>query len=187
VPRLSNAVVLGLLIASPGCTHANLVPADEVRRLVLQPADVPETLARFDEGPESMGRIGGQRAGSRGWAARYRQVDPESRDGPLVVQSLARVYEGEEQAASALASHLRRLRSQGSSVFPEAPTLGDEAWAASLEQPTFSGRVLYFTVAWRHRNVIAVLTVQGFEGKVAFEDAAALARKQQDRIAHRDD
>ena len=59
----------------------------------------------------------------------------------------------------------------------DVPAVGDETFGTSLEQ----AGVFYYTIAWRFENVTASVLVQGFE--LSLEDAVALARKQQQRIA----
>ena len=61
--------------------------------------------------------------------------------------------------------------------------LGDEAFVTTVTQPGFPRPLRIYVVAWRHDNAVAVLTVNGVEGRVSEEEALALARKQQARIA----
>lgn len=59
----------------------------------------------------------------------------------------------------------------------DVPAIGEETFATSLEQ----AGVFYYTIAWRFENVTASVLIQGFE--LSVEDAIALGRKQQERIA----
>ena len=42
----------------------------------------------------------------------------------------------------------------------------------------------FYRIAWRYRNATASVTAEGFDGKLAFGRALALARKQQRLLAH---
>jgi hypothetical protein len=64
----------------------------------------------------------------------------------------------------------------------DAPELGDESYAATAGDET-EGSVRFFTIVWRHANVLATLSVNGFHGRVQPADVVELARKQHDRIA----
>ena len=54
--------------------------------------------------------------------------------------------------------------------------------ARTFAQAAIPRDVRYFVIVWRYANVIASITVQGFEGSVRLSDAAALARAQQGHI-----
>ncbi len=59
--------------------------------------------------------------------------------------------------------------------------LGDEA--RSVESGSSeAGQFKTVTIVWREQNVVAMLTANGFSGKLASADVVALARKQQQRL-----
>lgn len=52
----------------------------------------------------------------------------------------------------------------------------------SVTQESLSGLVRFYTVIWRHRNLMASVVVQGFDRTLRLADAVKLARKQERRI-----
>jgi hypothetical protein len=65
------------------------------------------------------------------------------------------------------------------------PNVGDEAFAGTILQRSGGGGirdVRFYLVVWRHQNVVASISVNGFEGKVTLPQALELARAQQRRI-----
>jgi hypothetical protein len=189
VVRLGILLLGSLLPAATlvGCDTDENIKASEVRSLVLRPADLSEDFGRFDEGPgNSSGREpppAGRAEPEAGWVARFRHLDPRNTDGPLVIESRARVFEDEDAAQRDLDEYRRELLSGGATEVEAGPELGEEAWAVALQQPALPRAVVYFTVAWRRANVTASVTVQGFDGKITLEDTIALARKQEDRLS----
>jgi hypothetical protein len=182
VRPLALLSLLVLLVA--GCMGGDSAAIDrsELRGLVLQQEDLPASFIRFDEGRQG---IADQPAGERadptrfdrieGWKARYRREGATAATkGPLVVESLADVFEGEGGARDELAAHRTELPEGWRAL--EDPVLGDEALAATLAQ----GAVSFYLVAWRTDNATASINVNGFE--VTLEDALALARRQETRI-----
>lgn len=185
---LVAALVLPLLLVGcsrgddPGIAESNLP------ELVLHVSDLSRGWTRFDEGRQvaadappgrraDPGRFGRQ----NGWKARYRRPGSPATRGPLVIESRADLFadaEGAEADFAALANDLdatvggpvRRI---------ESPELGDEAVAATATQ----GTVVFYSVAWRHENVVAALLVNGFVRSLTFADAVRLARRQEQRIA----
>ena len=177
------AVALALVA---GCRGSENIPLDKLPRLVLQPDDVPD-LTMFDEGRQSRAdlppgeRGDPHRFGRRGgWKARYRRAGSAETRGPLVVESRADLFASEGGAEADLDSARRALEREWRRVHSAA--IGDGTSAATTTQQAVAGDVRFYTIAWRDNNVTASILVQGFEGKVALEDAVALARKQQKRI-----
>jgi hypothetical protein len=182
-------VVLPALVAGCMGDQAPEVDASALPRLVLQPEDVGERFVRFAEGrftradfqpgpredPVRFGRIDG-------WKARYRLNESGTPPGPLVVVSTADLFDdggGAERDLDAYREEFELARGAAAGVVRtvELPTVGDETVGTSLEQ----AGVFYYTIAWRFENVTASVLVQGFE--LSEDDALALARKQQQRIA----
>jgi hypothetical protein len=186
-----------LALLTTGCLggeEASLTAA-QLPRLVLQPSDLPPPFTQFDEGPQGtadaplgeradparFGRLGG-------WKARYRRdATPDTR-GALVVESLVDLFEGKSGAEDDLDAYrddfedAARDPRRGDVRVLRSPEIGDGAVAMTLRQVGVTD-VRYFTVAWRFRNVTASVLVSGFEGKLVLEEALAVARRQQDRIA----
>lgn len=164
------------------------VDAGALPRLVLQPADVGERFVRFAEGRitrpdfqpgprEDAARFGRV----DGWKARYRVGEAGTPPGPLVVVSMADLFDDEGGAERDLDAYreefeLARGAAVGVARTVDVPTIGDETFGTSLEQ----AGVFYYTVAWRFDNLTASVLVQGFE--LSMNEAVALARKQQERI-----
>lgn len=158
-------------------------------RLVLQPEDVGEAFAQFDQGRlgradfqpgprQDIGRFGR----IDGWKARYRLAETGTPPGPLVIVSTVDLFDdgdGAEQDLDAYRREFEHARAAATSVGATlaVPTIGDETAGASLEQAD----VFYYTIAWSFENATASVLVQGFE--LSVDDAVALARKQQRRIA----
>ena len=64
----------------------------------------------------------------------------------------------------------------------EQPDLGDDARAWESLQGA-AGGVRYYLIAWREDNATASVLASGFEGKITFDDALELARKQAARVS----
>lgn len=182
----ASILVVAVTAASlSGCMgDATSVPAAALSRIVLQPADVSGAFDRFDEGrlaladqpegrraqPDRFGRTGG-------WKARYRRRGGAEIRGPIVIESRADRFGssgGAEQELDAIAGEVAADVSDRG--------LGDEALVASSTQPGFPRKLRNVTIAWRSANVVAVLTVSGFQGRLRDADALRLARLQQARI-----
>ncbi len=161
------------------------VSAEELERLVLQPEDVGRGFVRFDEGRQGIADTGGDPAQfgrMEGWKARYRAGTNATR-GPLVVASLADLFESSDGAAD----HLEALRAERTS--PESgwqpaedPGLGDESYALTLVQGTGPRAVRSYVVAWRRGELTGSVDVNGFERGLTLDDAVALAQKQARRM-----
>jgi hypothetical protein len=186
---LTTAVLLAGCSIGGGKDGGSVGPG-ELRQLVLQHADLPRVFIRFDEGPQGIADMSPGARGDPtrfgrqgGWKARYRRSGTTETRGPLVVVSLVDLFEssaGAKDDLNAIRGELDAGELPWKSV--EAPLLGDESLAASVEQGAAATRVAYFRIAWRRDNVTASLEVNGFHGKVVLADALELARKQARRI-----
>lgn len=181
-------VGIGLVAA---CSSDTSISVGQLPSLVLQPSDVGGSLSLFDEGsigraemqaprddPSRFGRTGG-------WKARYKQPGDAEADGPLVIESLVDAFESEEGADEDLEAYRELLERARGDVGPEmvnVPAIGDEAIGMTLTQQAFPDPVRFYTIAWRQANVVASVTVQGFEGKVELDDPVDLARRVERRI-----
>jgi hypothetical protein len=164
-------LLLALLLA--GCAGGGepLVDEEALPRLVLQPADLAAEYRRFDEG--RLVRADGPR-GSAGWKARYTWRGVTGAAVPLVVESRVDLFASSGDAKADLRDVLGRLEGRST----DAPELGEDAAATTFTR----GAVRFFVVAWRERNVVATLSVNGFDGKVRDTDVLGLAREQAARL-----
>ncbi len=177
--------------AEPASTPA--VGPGELGGLVLQPADVPPTLTRFDEGPLGVGdtpsgRRGDPRRFGRqgGWKARYRETSPSAGKPPLVVDSRVDLFSTEPGAGSDLVAYKAEFQGivsslKGSAKLVTVPKLGAETVAMTLVQGG-GPRFRLYTIAWRAGNVTASVSVNGLDGALTVDQVLELARKQDRRI-----
>jgi hypothetical protein len=191
VIRLGLPVFLAALaVLAAGCMSDDDEAGIERRQLpqlVLQPRDLTSEWVQFDGGrqlradaptgersdPTRFGRI-------EGWKARYRRPGSPTTRGPLVIESRADLFDDSGGAESDFEAAKQALASSGRPF--DVPDLGDESYGATAGDDT-AGSVRFFTVVWRHGNLLATLSVNGFHGRVQAEDVLELARKQQARIA----
>lgn len=187
--------LLAVAAGFAGCMGGEeTIAADSARRLILQQRDVPPAFERFDFGRLARADLpAGERADparfgrEQGWKARYRRAGTAETAGPLVIESLVDVFESADGAQDELAAVRAELEAPAEPVATPVtrladPDLGDEAVASSTLVPAQPRDTVFFTVAWRYRNVTASVSVNGFDGLVGIEDAVALARKQQARL-----
>ena len=185
------ASVLGVACSTAAPDEPSL-PVDALPSLVLQPDDLPETFIRFDEGrialaeaPEGARSDPGRFGRQAGWKARYRQPSDVAATGPLVVASVVDLFESPNGASQELGAYRTEVEADESAgrrdVIATEP-IGDETIATTLVQDAFPDDVRFYTLAWRFRNAVALVSVQGFEGELTLEDAVELARKQQARM-----
>jgi len=190
-------VLLALLaVGLAGCGSSGpTIPKSALSRLVLAPRDV-RPLVAFDVGPQvRLDNLAGPRKDpSRfgregGWKARYRRSGSTATKGPLVVESRADLFSSSSGAKKDLRAYEDDFRGTIASAptlrdFVDAPAnLGDEASAMTIRQPGAAGAsVRFYRIAWRDHNATASVLVEGFDGKVSFAEASALARRQQARI-----
>jgi hypothetical protein len=201
IGRHPLGVFLGVVLALPaaGCMGGDAgeprIREDDLRKLVLQPDDLPSRFTRFDfgelavtdarPGPRAdelrFGRVGG-------WKARYRRSGTADTAGPLIVESRVDLFEDEDGAkqdldayAAELEQTVERFAGPGRSLEP--PKIGEGSAAMTLRQASAGGGVRFFTVAWRRAQLTASISLNGFEGKLTIDDAVMLARRQDRRLA----
>lgn len=183
-------IAAGTLLALGGCGDAERgIPTDALARVVLQPDDLPASFTRFDFGRQvrldmppaergdamRFGRLGG-------WKARYRRAGSRATSGPLVVESRADAFKDGGGAKNELQAIEAEWGAAGpTETLDSGP--GDAALTRSLTQGSGQFSVRFFEVAWRYRNVVGLVSANGFSGKVTLADALRLARKQQQRMS----
>lgn len=179
------AIALVALVLSGCAGDSKEVAKSELSAVVLQPSDVAGAFERFDEGRQSKAdQPEGERADTArfgrvdGWKSRYRRRGGVEVRGPLVIESRADLFDsggGAKDELDAIAGE------RGVEAIDRR--IGEEALIASTTQAGFPRRLRTFVVVWRHANVVAAVTVNGFQGRVSEADAVRLARRQQARIA----
>jgi hypothetical protein len=188
----SFALLAVAALAACGGSGEQKIAVSALPMLVLQPSDLPRVFVRFDDGrlgprdmspprsdPARFGRVDG-------WKARYRRPGSQATRGPLVVQSTVDLFDSARGAKNDLAAFRGQFDdaiAAGGGKLAVAPTIGAASHVLIQRQPGAARPVLFFTIAWRVRNVTASVLVQGFEGKIELGDALALARRQERRIA----
>lgn len=191
---VSAAIAPGIAItlvalAVAGCAgESKGISEKALSTVVLQPNDLPSEFRRFDEGaPIAADTPGGERSNpgrfgrTAGWKARYRRPGTPATRGPLVIESRVDVFEDADGAERDVSAFRRDAVAAGWRVL-RAPRVGDTSVALALRQGSGRFATHFFMVAWKHRNASGSILANGFEGKVAFTDALALARKQQLRL-----
>jgi hypothetical protein len=183
---LSAALAATVLTAGCGSTSKSTIPESKLSRIVLQKKDLPKAFSPFYLGPQvradqSASRSDPTRFGrTGGWIVRFRRGGSLKTEGPLVVASRADLFKDADGAKQDFALYRDELPAQGTRV--DVGGLGAEAIGLStVQRGTLSVRS--FTIAWRQANATAELDVNGFEGRLTLEDAVALARKQERRLA----
>jgi hypothetical protein len=196
--RPTLAFLVLVLLACGGCmgggdAEAEIKKAD-LRRLVLQPGDLPRVFRQFDfgelgnsdvrPGPREDPRRFGREAG---WKARYSRSGSAETSGPLVIESIADVFSDEDGAEQDLEAYrteleerVNRISETGRSLAP--PDLGDEAVLVTATQGPRQRAIRVYALAWRQANATFSLVVNGFEGRLSAAHALRLARKQEQRI-----
>jgi hypothetical protein len=191
VRRAILVFVLLLAGCSFGGDDGGRVERSELSGLVLQPEDLPSVFERFDEGRQAMvdnpggSRSDPQRFGRQdGWKSRYRRSGTRRTEGPLVVESRADLFDSSGGAEDELDAARQDLEDDELDWQPIGePGLGDESFAATLVQGGETSGVRFYQVFWREANVTASMSLNGFEGRLAFSEALELARKQEARIS----
>jgi hypothetical protein len=192
---VATFAISALLAACAGGGGSSEFAVEDLPKLVLQPADLPNTFEPFQSGrqtpadqfpgaqsdPERFGRDGG-------WKVRFRprRATPDIR-GPILVESRADVFDSDGGAEKDVAAYRDRLTEvlTNSGAFAEnltLPQIGDEAVGITFRQAGATTDLRYFAIAWRQANVTAAIVLNGFNGRVFPPQAVALARKQARRI-----
>jgi hypothetical protein len=181
--RVTALAALALLLAgcSLGGDGGASIERAELEGLVLQPEDLSAGFSQFDQGRQGItDRPTGERGDPtrfgriEGWKARFRRAGSAQTRGPLVIASLADLFESTDGAKDDLAA----FDDAGFDAIDD-PELGDEARAWESLQ----GGARYYLIAWREENATASLLVSGFEGRLTLDDALDLARKQAARMS----
>jgi hypothetical protein len=184
--KVTALAALALLIAgcSLGGDGGASIERAELEALVLQPEDLSAAFSQFDQGRQGIAdRPVGERSDPTrfgridGWKSRFRRAGSVRTRGPLLIASLADLFESTDGARDELAA----IDEDGFDAIDE-PQLGDEARAWESLQDG-GGGVRYYLIAWREENATASLLVSGFEGRLTFDDALGLARKQAARMS----
>jgi hypothetical protein len=189
--RRSSLLLALALIAGCGGDGDGAITREELPAVVLQPADLPRVWVKFDEGRlnPADAPAGGRSDPSRfdrveGWKARYRRAGSPRTPGPLVIESRADLFsknEGARQDFQLLEGELESALGAGGKRI-EAPSLGEQSVAATLDQGGGPAGVRYYLIAWRRENVVAALVVNGFARSLTLEQTLEVARKQERRI-----
>jgi hypothetical protein len=125
------------------------------------------------------GRFGRQ----DGWKARYHRSGTPETAGPIVVESRVDLFESSDGAEDELeAAEADAGQTQPGWQLLERPPLGDDARAMTALQGSGPRAVRHYLVIWRDANVTGSVLVNGFERRMDFDDALALARRQARRI-----
>jgi hypothetical protein len=159
--------------------------------LVLTSADVGKGFTEFAKGKQvqadySPPRDKPNRFGRKdGWKARFSRPGNPTTEGPLVISSLADEFSSSggahqdfmlyRQALALFASSNGRMLS--------APGLGNESAAVTYRQGLRPNAIRYYVIAWRDGSRTASVTVNGFEGRLKWDQALDLARKQEKRVS----
>ena len=191
---MRRALPLLLVLVAAGCSggddnSSSTTSASSVNggALVLSRADVGKSYFQYDKGeqnasdftpprddPKRDGRIGG-------WKTRFSRTGSE-KPGPLVIASLADVFEDDEGARKDFELYgeaLEQFKSTGGKDVA-VPGLGDEARGVTYKLGRGPSAVRYYVVAWRDGAVTASLTVYG--STLTAQQVLDLARKQEARI-----
>jgi hypothetical protein len=186
--RRGALLALAVVLAGCGGSGGASISKDDLPKLALHRADLPAGFAEFADGPqgrtdlhpgprEDPGRF--DRVG--GWIARYRKPGaPVESPGAHVVESRADLFpssDGAKQDLKAYEDEYEQLPQEVGVQRLEAPDVGDGAAAFRFG----SGLDRFVLLAWREGNATGSVLVEG--SSVTLADAAALARKQQARMA----
>lgn len=184
-------MLVAVIALAGGCADGGddeRIELPSAEALVLQPDDLRAGWEQFDAGPQARTDVGVRPLGDRGreasWKARYRRADSAATSGPLVVESRADLFADDDVAHD----DFTEIEGMFDAFLPQAtdidlPELGDESLAATYVEAAADRSVRFYFVAWRHGNVTASLSANGFEGRFALADVLELARAQERRIA----
>jgi hypothetical protein len=184
-------LAIGLSACSFDADKASLSVGDGPK-LVLQDDDVARAFRKFDEGelvqrdmapprddPTRFDRV-------NGWKARFQRPGGAATKGPLVIDSRADLFDSEDGAKDDFRLYreaLDQLASGAQGKDADVPELGDETHAITFTQGAGPARVAYYVLAWRHDNVTASVSINGFAPGMSVSDVVDLAQKQEARIA----
>jgi hypothetical protein len=159
-----------------------------LQSLVLQDADLPDPFVAFASGPALRPEGGAGRRSDRtrfgrrrGWSVSFHRPGSVATAGPLVVVSRVDEFGDAEGAQRALAEVAAELRRAGRPLAP--PPLGDEAVAVVQTRRARDAPAQFYTIAWRDDRLTGSLRVSGFAHRLDTDQALALARTQEERMA----
>jgi hypothetical protein len=196
--RASALFLLALLLGGcVGGTDEKQIDRSAVSTLVLAPGDLSDVWVPFNSGrqvradapagtrsnPQRFGRLDG-------WIARFRRPGSQKTSGPLVIESRADLFESADGARDELStarSELGTAIGARPAAEPLAdPAIGEEALAATMLQRSSGGGipdVRFYLISWRHKNLVASIFDNGFDGNLTLGQTLDLARAQERRIA----
>jgi hypothetical protein len=180
ITRPLAAAVLLVSLAGCGGGGANALKQADLRRGVLQLADLGPSFAQLENGPGAA--FDAPRGASRlgriaGFEARFR-----NRRAAEVVSDRVDLFPSASAAGKQLDAYRQSFAATaaaGAALPP--PAIGDGAAAYRLEQASTHGTIRFFGIAWRHENAVAYLVVQGHSTLTAAA-AQAMARRQERRL-----
>ena len=192
-----RTALLLVVLALTGCSGedesgSNASVADGME-LVLADGDVgTPPFVRFDDGEQRRTDMAPPRDDPArfhrqgGWKARFQRGGGVRTQGPLVIESRADLFETAGGASDDFDLYKEALDelafgAAGTQIEP-APDVGEESHAVTFRQGVPPSAVRYYAIAWRQGNVTAYITVNGFDRRLTFPQAVALARKQEARI-----
>ena len=185
------AILLALAFLAAGCFGGGSgSSASEGESLVLLQSDVGDEFTQFDKGSQRLSDLTPPRddvdrfGRSGGWKARFSRPGTRTTDGPLLISSLADLFDSEDGARKDFALYEQTLGlfvdTGGREVAVAEPLVGDQFSAVTYQQGLAPNATQFYVVAWRTGNVTASLTVNGF--KLTWEQVVALLNKQDQRI-----
>lgn len=186
----------GALLA--GCGPAGPLIHKPPKDLVLTVGELPYPGFVVEQGSPSAGVYSDRRAaaGNRdllrklesagritGYEADFtRSISPQQAVGPVVIESSAATYRSAAGAATGLQVVVQQARGAGG-VQISTGSLGNQAVGFTL-QKQFNGTTYEaFVVAWRQKNVVAGIQIEGNAATLDVTYAITLAQLQQHQIA----
>lgn len=171
-----------------GCGSDDPPEPLRLRALVLQDSDLPGAFEAFATGPALRPEGGAARRDDRtpfgrrgGWSTSFRRPGSAATAGPLVVVSRVDEFGDAKGAERALTGVRRDLERLGRTL--ARPRIGGDAVAVVQTRRAGVAPARFFTIAWRDERLTASLRVSGFARGLDAEQALALARVQDDRMA----
>ena len=159
--------------------------------LVLTSSDVGTGFTQFAKGEQvhadySPPRDKPDRFGRKdGFKARFGRPGSPTTEGPLVISSLADEFSSADGAHQDFLLYQQALAlfasTNGRTL--SAPGLGAESEAVTYRQGRPPNAIRYYVIAWRDGSRTASVNVNGFEGRLKWQQALDLARKQEKRIS----
>jgi hypothetical protein len=182
----SFPLLLGLLFVLAACGGSG-----KGKSLVLTSSDVGKGFTQFATGNQvqadySPPRDKPTRFGRKdGLKSRFSRPGSPTTEGPLVISSLTDEFSSADGAHKDFELYKRALALFASTNGRKlsAPGLGNESAAVTFRQGLAPNAVRYYVIAWRDKTRTASVNVNGFEGRLQWQQALDLARKQEKRIS----